>query len=67
MNSSVIYHIVRFNIPSSVGHYRSNGEFVQVFPYKRVYRDKSEWVRAWNLFGDEVILTYFRRHTLRKN
>ena len=67
MNPSVIYQIVRYNVPSSVGHYRTSGEFVQVFPYKRVYRDKSDWVRAWHLFGDEVVMTYIRRASCAKH
>jgi hypothetical protein len=61
MNSSVIYQIVRYGVPSSAGHFRPSGEFVQVFPYKRVFRDKAQWASAWHIFGDEVIMTYIRR------
>ncbi len=58
---SVVYQIVRYGVPSSAGFSPRTRAFVQVFPFKRVYPDKSQWVRAWNLFGDEVVMTYLRR------
>lgn len=58
MNYSVFYEIVRFGVPFSAGVYRANGEFAQVFPTRRTFRDKHAWVRAWNIFGDEMVQSY---------
>ena len=60
MNPFVIYQITRYGVPSSAGHYRSTGEFIQVFPHKSVYPDKMTWLRAWDLFGDEQVIAYVR-------
>jgi hypothetical protein len=61
MDSSVLYQITRFDDPYTAGFYRKPGEFVQVFPVKRVYRDKVDWLRAWSIFGDEMVVAYYRR------
>ncbi len=58
MNYSVFYEIVRYGVPFSAGVYRASGEFAQVFPTRRTFRDKNAWVRAWHIFGDEEILSY---------
>ena len=61
MEASVVYQIVRHGIPSSAGFYRRIDEFIQVFPFKRVYPDKASWLRAWDLFGDEQVVAQLRR------
>jgi hypothetical protein len=61
MSSSVFFQIVRFGVPYAAGHYRATGEFVQVFPVKQVFSSKTAWCRAWSIFGDEQVMTYFRR------
>jgi hypothetical protein len=64
MDSSVTYTITRYGVPYAAGHYRQTGEFVQVFPVKRVYRDKTMWLRVWSIFGDETIEARWRRPTV---
>lgn len=64
MDCSVIYQITRYGVPYTAGLYRRSGEFVQVFPFKQVYRDKTDWLRLWNIFGDETIVTHSRRAPL---
>jgi hypothetical protein len=61
MISSVIYAIGRFGITSSAGFYQPNGNFLQVFPSRRIFRDKSSWAAAWYIFGDEMITMHLRR------
>jgi len=61
MNPSIVYQIIRYGIPYAAGHYRTTGEFVQVFPVKQVFLSKTAWCRAWYIFGDEHVVTYFRR------
>ena len=64
MDSSVTYQITRFNVPYAAGFYRKPGEFVQVFPIKRVYRDKSDWLLAWSIFGDEIVVAYYQKQKI---
>jgi len=64
MNSSLIYQIGRFGVPSSAGLYQPNGNFLQVFPDKRVYKDKTAWLTAWYIFGDEMLTIYTPRSEL---
>ena len=61
MDGSVAYQIVRFGVPYAAGYYRRPGEFIQVFPVKRVYPDKIDWLRTWSIFGDEEVVAYWRR------
>ncbi len=56
-----MYQITRYNVPYAAGFYRRSGEFIQVFPVKQVYSDKSDWLRAWSIFGDEMVVAYLRR------
>jgi hypothetical protein len=60
MNTSVIYQIVRFGVPSSAGHFLNDGRFIQVFPSKRVYKTKTDWAHAWHIFGDETLVMSVR-------
>jgi hypothetical protein len=62
MNSAaVFFQITRFGVPYAAGHYRSDGTLVQVFPVKQIFKDKGAWCKAWSIFGDEQVMTYFRR------
>ncbi len=61
MDSSVTYQITRYGVPYAAGHYRRTGQFVQVFPIKRIYRDKMEWLRIWAIFGDETVEVRWHR------
>ena len=60
-SASIIYQITRYGVPSSAGFYRRSGEFIQVFPSKRLFPDKASWLRAWDLFGDEQVVAQLRR------
>jgi hypothetical protein len=60
-SASIVYQITRYGIPSSAGFYRRSGEFIQVFPSKRLFPDKVSWLRAWDLFGDEQVVAQLRR------
>jgi hypothetical protein len=59
-STSIVYQITRFGVPCSVGFYRRSGEFIQVFPSKRLFSDKASWLRAWDLFGDEQVVAQLR-------
>jgi len=60
-SASIIYQITRYGVPCSAGFYRRSGEFIQVFPSKRLFPHKASWLRAWDLFGDEQVVAQLRR------
>ena len=60
MSFSVVYAIGRYGITSSAGVHQPNGNFLQIFPSKRIFRDKSTWAAAWYIFGDEEITMHLR-------
>ena len=61
MDGSVAYMIMRCGVPCAAGYYRRPGMFIQVFPVKRIYRNKVDWLHTWNIFGDEEVIAYWRR------
>jgi hypothetical protein len=59
--NSVTYHITRYGVPYAAGLYRHTGEFVQVFPTKRIFQSKTEWLRIWDIFGDDRVEVRWHR------
>jgi hypothetical protein len=60
MNSAAtIYQIVRYGVPFAAGFYKGD-VFVQIFPCRRRFASRNDWVRAWTIFGDETITATIR-------
>ena len=55
------FQILQRGVACAAAHYRASGEFVQVFPTRIVFKDKTSWLRFWALYGGEEVVAHISR------